>query len=193
MKLPPPPPDVRRGNGHGAQASSLGTPSDFRGGLRGGTAQPAAGGSNDGGQSPSPTEDSPPPSGPRKQATETIAQRAGALSDEIDFPAFVAGLVHGTFDAMVDSAIRQMESYASLVSAVAKPLEDFTRENVSANQAKDWLVQQYPKDLYLNLEPEPTVLPRPSTDKDNPDEATSPEWLAEFGLTGQQLTPELSW
>jgi len=142
-------------------------------------------------QVPTPTEDTPPPSVPHKQATETIAQRAGALSDEIAFPAFVAGLVHGTFDAVVDSAIRQMESYASLVSAVAKPLEDFTRENVSENQAKDWLVQQYPKDLYLSLEGEPTVLPRPSANKDNPDELRSPEWLASFNVVGQELTPEL--
>jgi hypothetical protein len=113
------------------------------------------------------------------------------LSDEIAFPAFVAGLVHGTFDAVVDSAIRQMESYASLVSAVAKPVEDFTRENVSENQAKDYLVQQYPRDLYLSLEGTPTVLPRPSDNKDNPDEPRSPEWLASFNVEGQDLTPEL--
>jgi hypothetical protein len=113
------------------------------------------------------------------------------LSDEIAFPAFVAGLVHGTFDAVVDSAIRQMESYSSLVSAVAKPVEEFTRENVSENQAKDYLVQQYPRDLYLSLDGPPTVLPRPSDNKDNPDEPRSPEWLASFNAGGQELTPEL--
>src|SRR5215213_2741530 len=68
-------------------------------------------------------------------ATATIAARAGALSDEIDFPGFVAGLVHGTFDAIVDASIRQMESYSSLVSAVAKTVDQFTEENVSPNQA----------------------------------------------------------
>ena len=188
MKLPPPPSDVRRTNGDRVSAATLGTPADFRGGLRG-SGPPATP------QDPAPvtptTSDSPMPSGPRKQATETIAARAGALSDEIAFPAFVAGLVHGTFDAVVDSAIRQMESYASLVSAVAKPLEDFTRENVSENQAKDYLVQQYPKDLYLSLEGPPTVLPRPSDDKENPEEARSPEWLASFNVGGQELTVEL--
>ncbi len=194
MNLPPPPPDVRRTNGRRSSPTSLGTPSDFRGGLRG-TQAPAN--PTDGtpaiapAGAPAPAEDTPPPSGLRKQATETIAARAGALSDEIAFPAFVAGLVHGTFDAVVDSAIRQMESYASLVSAVAKPLEDFTRENVSENQAKDFLVQQYPKDLYLSLEGPPTVLPRPSDDKENPDEPRSPEWLASFNVGGQELTAEL--
>ena len=193
MDLPPPPPDVRHGDGRRIAAASLGTPAEFRGGMR----KPAQASSPDapqmapdGNQSPvSSNGDSTP--GPRKQATETIAQRAGALSDEIAFPEFVAGLVHGTFDAIVDSAIRQMESYASLVSAVAKPLEDFTRDNISENQARDWLVQQYPKDLYLSLQGIPTVLPRPSEDKDNPEEARRPEWLASFGVEGHDLTPEL--
>lgn len=191
MNLPPPPPDLRRTNGKRAAAASLGTPADFRGGLRG---QDTAPGSS--AVAPTTAPNGAPPEAsssgtPRKQATETIAARAGALSDEIAFPAFVAGLVHGTFDAVVDSAIRQMESYASLVSAVAKPLEDFTRENVSENQAKDYLVQQYPKDLYLSLDGTPTVLPRPSDDKENPDEARSPAWLASFNLEGQELTAEL--
>jgi hypothetical protein len=188
MNLPPPPPDMRRTNGKRSSATSLGTPADFRGGLRTSDAAAPATTAAPGTASP---EDAPTLSGPRKQATETIAARAGALSDEIAFPAFVAGLVHGTFDAVVDSAIRQMESYAGLVSAVAKPLEDFTRENVSENQSKDWLVQQYPKDLFLSLEGEPTVLPRPSDNKDNPDEARSPAWLASFNVEGQELTAEL--
>ncbi len=189
MKLPPPPPDVRRTRDGRAAATTLGTPADFRGAVRSSltpssdSSQPAA---------PAPTNGDAPQPGPRKQATETIAARAGALSDEIDFPAFVAGLVHGTFDAIVDSAIRQMESFASLVSAVARPLEDFTRENVSENQAKDFLVEQYPKDVFLNFDGGvPTVLPRPSDDTENPDEPRSPQWLDSFGVGGQQLTPEL--
>ena len=197
MNLPSPPPEVRRGDVRSrVGAASLGTPSDFRGALRGNAAQPAAppaDGTGDA-QNPAPASQdgaSQTPGGPRKQATETIAQRAGALSDEIAFPQFVAGLVHGTFDAIVDSAIRQMESYSSLVSAVAKSAEDFTRDNVSENQAKDWLVHEYPKDLYLSLEGEPTVLPRPSDDKDNPDAARTPEWLKDFGVDGQELTPDL--
>jgi hypothetical protein len=191
VNLPPPPPDLRRTDGKRASSTSLGTPADFRGGLRGQEAAPAA---SDAPPAAAPNGGPPEAASsatPRKQATETIAARAGALSDEIAFPAFVAGLVHGTFDAVVDSAIRQMESYASLVSAVAKPVEEFTRENVSENQAKDYLVQQYPKDLYLSLDGPATVLPLPSVDKDNPDEARSPAWLASFNVEGQELTAEL--
>ena len=182
---------MRRKNDGRVAASSLGTPADFRSRMPAQNPladnQPPPAGS----QTPGPVEDGTATANPRKQATETIAARAGALSDEIAFPAFVASLVHGTFDAIVDSAIRQMESYSSLVSAVAKPLEDFTRENVSENQAKDHLVEQYPKDLYLSLEGPPTVLPRPSDDKDNPDAPRSPQWLESFNVGGQELTPEL--
>ena len=65
----------------------------------------------------------------REAATESIGRRAGALSDELDFPEFVASLVHGTFDAIVNSSIRQMETFADLVAAVAKPVDQFAQEN----------------------------------------------------------------
>ncbi len=127
---------------------------------------------------------------PRSAATETLASRAGALSDEIDFPAFVAGLIHGTFDAIVDAAIRQMEAFANLVSAVAKNVEDFTRDNVTANQARDWLVQQYPKDLELTFEENRPRLRRRARGAED-EEQPAPEWLADFDLADEELTDEL--
>lgn len=183
-RLPTAPPDVRRSR---TPAQSLGTPNDFRrGGIQtsngeGDNASFTSAEEGNGAQAPT----------PRKQATETIAQRAGALSDEIDFPDFVAGLVHGTFDAIVDSSIRQMESYADLVSAVAKTVDDFTADNVTLNQARDWLVQQYPQDLYLDLSSSsPVVMPVPG-EGDEVDTPRSPGWLSEFHLEGEELTPEL--
>lgn len=124
---------------------------------------------------------------PKPQATETIARRAGAMVNEIDFPGFVAQLVHGTFDAIVDASIRQMESYSSLVAAVAKTVDQFTEENVSYNQARDWLATRYPGDVAIQL-PEstdggPRLVPRR--------EQLSPVWLADFGLAGEELSGEL--
>lgn len=177
-RLAPPPPDLRRGVSDGT-AQSLGTPADFRG--RGGARTPEP--------EPEETEGAPAAAaGPRKQATETLAQRAGALSDEIDFPAFVASLVHGTFDAIVDASIRQMESYADLVSAVAKTVEQFTEDNVTLNQARDFLAQQYPRDLVLDLGETPKLVPRPVSEGEEPH---SPEWLQQYELEGEPLTPEL--
>lgn len=121
-------------------------------------------------------------------ATTQLPENAGALMDEIDFPEFVAGLIHGTFDAMVDSAIRQMEAYADLVSAVARNADDFIRDNVTVNQAKDWLIERYPQDLDMSVPP--NLVPKGSgLDLESSD--NSPAWLADFGLEGETLTQEL--
>src|SRR5688572_13713040 len=127
----------------------------------------------------------------REAATETIGRRAGALSDELDFPEFVASLVHGTFDAIVDSSIRQMESFADLVAAVAKPIDQFTQENVSLNQARDWLIEQHPNDLALARDSDEfRVIPRTPPNGESRPEPHSPDWLADFDLPGEELTPE---
>src|SRR5688572_26598417 len=144
-------------------------------------------------ESPAPQDDPAPPEGatPRQAATETIGRRAGALSDELDFPEFVASLVHGTFDAIVDSSIRQMESFADLVAAVAKPIDQFTQENVSLNQARDWLIEQHPNDLALARDSDEfRVIPRTPPNGESRPEPHSPDWLADFDLPGEELTPE---
>lgn len=124
----------------------------------------------------------------KPQATETIAARTGAMVNEINFPAFVSQLVHGTFDAIVDAAIRQMESYSGLVSAVAKTVDQFTEENVSPNQARDWLATHYPADVKLKL-PDGGEQTQPELEPTK--EGLSPAWLADYKLEGQELTTEL--
>ncbi|NUO77248.1 MAG: hypothetical protein HOQ32_14695, partial [Lysobacter sp.] len=129
-----------------------------------------------------------PAAAPKPQATETIARRAGAMVNEIDFPGFVAQLVHGTFDAIVDASIRQMESYSGLVAAVAKSLDQFTEENVSPNQARDWLASRYPGDVQLLLpdggeRTEVQLAPRA--------EGLMPTWLNEYGVDGEELSTEI--
>ncbi len=136
---------------------------------------------------PSPTSATPPATASKPPATETIARRAGAMVNEIDFPGFVSQLVHGTFDAIVDASIRQMESYSSLVSAVAKTVDQFTEENVTFNQARDWLASRYPGDVAVQLPDaaggEPQLVPRA--------ESLSPAWLADYGREGEELSTEL--
>ncbi|UCH74049.1 MAG: hypothetical protein JSU82_17310 [Rhodospirillales bacterium] len=116
---------------------------------------------------------------------------AGAMADELDFASFVASLVHGTFDAIVDSSIRQMEAFASLVSSLSRTVEDFSRDNVTANQVRDWLVENHPGDLQLILPTaegqQPRVLPRTAED----DWGASPSWLADYDLAGEELSEEL--
>lgn len=125
---------------------------------------------------------------PREKATDALGRRTGALLDEIDFPAFVASLVDGTFNGITDSAIRQMEAYADLVAAVAKPLDQFARENVTRNQARDWLAEQYPGDVQLvNTGNEYQLTPRAASEEEFTE---PPSWLADFGLDGNELSGE---
>ena len=123
-------------------------------------------------------------------ATESLARRTGALVGEVNFPSFVSQLVHGTFDAIVDASIRQMESYADLLAAVAKTTEQFTDENVSADQARDWVAQRYPRDVALQL-PRGTDELAAGAQLAPRGEGASPAWLADFGLDGQELSAEL--
>ena len=155
-----------------------------------------------------PQSDTTSTSSSRPPATETLGRRAGALSDELDFPQFVASLIHGTWDAMVDSAIRQMDSFATLVAAISKPLEQFRDENVTTNQAYDWLIAQHPAHLTLQRSSDgnnalvaksaPPAANGTSDGGDGTDgdseqqngEEASPDWLADYGLSGEQLSPD---
>jgi hypothetical protein len=148
---------------------------------------------------PEPQQQDPSPFGPlgdrqqdarprREAATDALGRRAGALLDEIDFPTFVASLVDGTFDAIVDSSIRQMEAYADLVSAVAKPLDQFAKENVTRNQTRDWLAEQYPGDVTLVEDGGEFKLAPVARNDEDFEEA--PVWLADFGYEGAELTQE---
>lgn len=126
---------------------------------------------------------------PKEKATDALGRRAGALMDEIAFPTFVASLLHGTYDAIVDSSIKQVEGFAELVSAVAKPLDQFAAENVTTGQVRAWLVEQYPQDVTLVEDRGIYTLAALRSPGD--EDAPSPPWLADFGAEGEELTAEL--
>lgn len=98
------------------------------------------------------------PIGPRPQG-EFAAQGAregaavaGALLQAVNFPEFVAGLIKGVFHAIVQASIEQMEAYGRLVADVAKTLNQFRDENVSVNQARDHLVDQFPDTFRIDVD-----------------------------------------
>ena len=67
-----------------------------------------------------------------------------ALVSDLDFPDFVAALIHGVFHAIVDASIRQMEAYAALVASVAESLAAFASDSISDQDARDWLTEEFP-------------------------------------------------
>ena len=134
---------------------------------------------------PQPT--APPAAKP--SGTEALGDRARRALDAVDFPSFVAGLIQGTFQAIVDATAHQVREYAKLVADLSKTVDEFTRENVSDYQTRDWLASRYPRELNLAL-PEPGANTPPTlTPREEGED--SPEWLKEFGLEGEQLTPEV--
>lgn len=145
------------------------------------------------GSRPPPSQAAPPPSAPAPPPPSpvgAIGRQAADAVAAIDFPAFVAGLVQGVFQAVVDATIQQVRAYADLVASISKSVDDFTRDNVSPNQARDELVRKHGQDLVLIVPPpgqpgDARVAPRPGR------VGSSPGWLAEYGLAGEELNDEL--
>jgi cytoskeletal protein RodZ len=80
----------------------------------------------------------------KAQAAREGAAVAGMLLQKVNFPDFCAKLIQGVFHAIVQSSIEQMEAYGKLVASVSQTLNQFRDENVSDNQGRDQLVDQFP-------------------------------------------------
>lgn len=78
--------------------------------------------------------------GAMKAGTEAFRE----LVNAVDFPKFVSGLIEGVFTSIVNSSIRQMQAYGKLLEGVVKSVDQFASENVSSNQARDYLRNRFP-------------------------------------------------
>ena len=120
----------------------------------------------------------PPPPAEFGTGLMTGIQGAGQLMSEVDFPVFVAELIRGVFQAIVDASIQQMQAYSELVQSVALSLNEFRDQNVTENQARDQLVSQYPNLMQMSFEGDtPKVIPREEAMF-----ADLPDFASEFGL-----------
>lgn len=108
------------------------------------------------GQTPVLKRRTPPAALARAQAGE-LAPRAAAQMGRITeqtlraiaFPTFVADLIRGTFNAIVQTSIQQLEAFTALLDNVSKTVDQFTADNISDNQARDWLAQRYPDHITI--------------------------------------------
>ena len=111
-------------------------------------------------------------------ATKAGAESMKEYVEAVDFPAFVSSLIEGVFTSIVDSTIRQMHEYSKFLEAVVKSVDDFSRDNVTDNEARDHLVDRFPSFLDLDLEgDQPRVKLRDGVDED-----ALPDFQQEFGL-----------
>jgi hypothetical protein len=113
-------------------------------------------------------------------AVEQGVQQFGALVQKVDFPTFVGGLIKNVFQAIVESSIEQMRAYGELVANVAKTVDEFAQDNITQNNARDWLSQKYPDSLGVDTgsdssfaDDDTQVPPQPklAAKGDNPNEA----------------------
>lgn len=118
----------------------------------------------------------PPPPAPDEfapRATGLVAQFTGETIRAIAFPSFVADLIRGTFQAIVNASIQQMEAYANLLSNVAKTVDQFMADNITDNAGRDYLVARYPSHFSLDtssgsprLRAKQTDVPKPNFQQD---------------------------
>ena len=118
----------------------------------------------------------PPP--PLGEAARRGGDAMANLVKEVNFPAFVGGLVDGVFNSIVTSSIKQMEAYAELVKNVAKSVDQYMKDNVSEQNAREYLVQRYPEHLDMDVAGDsPKLKPR-----EGADDANLPDFFSDLGL-----------
>jgi hypothetical protein len=110
-------------------------------------------GEGNGGQLATAAAKQPPPPPPDEFSARAASQVAKVTRDTLNaiaFPTFVADLIKGTFQAIVNASIQQMEAYGNLLSNVAKTVDQFMADNITDNQARDYLVARYPAHFQLD-------------------------------------------
>jgi hypothetical protein len=111
--------------------------------------------------------------GSRLAESGAVSARQGAdafteMIQKVDFPQFVAGLIDGVFNAIVNSSIKQMEAYAELVKNVSKSADQYMKDNVSENNARDYLAERYPDHFEIDISGDkPKVRKRQGASEEN--------------------------
>jgi hypothetical protein len=85
-------------------------------------------------------------------AVKQGVQQFGEMVKKVDFPKFVSGLIQNVFQAIVDSSIQQMRAYGELLANVAKTVDQFAQDNITENNARDWLAQRFPGQIGIDTE-----------------------------------------
>jgi hypothetical protein len=97
---------------------------------------------------------------------------------DVNFPQFVGGLIDGVFNSIVTTSIKQMEAYAEMVKNVSKSVDQYMKDNVTENNARDYLADRYPNHLEVDIAgDQPRLKPKEGYDEDN-----MPDFFADLGL-----------
>jgi hypothetical protein len=121
----------------------------------------------------------PKPKPTQAQFIEDAGQAFDNTVNNVNFPAFVGGLIDGVFNSIVTTSIKQMEAYAEMVKNVSKSVDQYMKDNVSENNARDYLLDKYPDHLDLDTSGDKARL-KP---KEGADDASMPDFFADLGLS----------
>jgi hypothetical protein len=113
------------------------------------------------------------------RAANNVARITGETLNAIAFPTFVADLIKGTFNAIVDASIQQMEAFGQLLANVAKTVDQFMSDNITDNQARDYLAAQYPGHFRIEIEENAARLKV----RDGADDLPAPNFKTDLGIT----------
>jgi hypothetical protein len=144
------------------------------------------------GGAPPASSSAPPPAAPAAPARRGAFDQSREIGESVEgvnFPGFVASLVTGTFQAIVDATAQQLREYADLIANLSRSVDTFARDNVSADQVRAHLADKH-REL-RHVAPPPGSAAETSLAIAPDAEGSSPEWLADYGLEGEELTPEL--
>ena len=83
----------------------------------------------------------------KASAASKIAKVTEQTLRAVAFPRFVADLIRGTFNAITQTNIQQMEAFSAMVANVSMTVDEFMAANISDFQARDWLAQRYPEHI----------------------------------------------
>lgn len=103
------------------------------------------------------------------RAANEVAKVTRETLNAIAFPTFVADLIKGTFQAIVNASIQQMEAYGNLLANVAKTVDQFMGDNITDNQARDYLVSRYPSHFRIETSNDGARVRAKDTDLPPPD------------------------
>ena len=122
------------------------------------------------------------PPGQGQQGGSVVSQAAGATAamlGAVNFPGFVASLVQGTFQAIVDASIQQMEAYANLLQEVAKTVDSFMADNITDDMARDHLADNYGDIFQRDVS---TGQPQLAVDQNSVQSGGLPSFLQDLGF-----------
>jgi hypothetical protein len=112
-------------------------------------------------------------------AASNIGRVTGETLRAISFPTFVADLIRGTFQAIVNSTIQQMEAYGQLLANVSRTVDQFMQDNITDHQARDWLAQRYPDHIRIQRDGQNARAVPQEGAEDRP----APNFQLDLGLT----------